>query len=100
MSTFVRVWKELDLVDVEKHLLVMGELTAECFACHHIGLKADTVQCPECGAAFKYMGFRRSRVDAKYLAKLKEELPYLTFIDFEDFKKGIGKSSARKLLDL
>lgn len=35
-----------------------------------------------------------------YLRKLKEELSYLVFIDFEDFKKSLGKRDARKLLDI
>ena len=58
MRGFLRVWQECDLQDIEKYLIVVGELSSECFACHKVG------------------------------------------IDFEDFKKSIGKRDARKLLDI
>ena len=99
MKEFIRVWKELDRVEIEKCLIVMGELSAECFACHHIGLDKNTVTCPSCGTHFKYMGFRR-KVSSAYLHKLAQEMPYLTFVDFDDLKSAGGKSDARKLLDL
>ncbi len=99
MKGVLRIWKELDLKEVEQHLIVVGELTAECFPCHQIDLEKKAVQCPYCGAQFKYMGFRR-RVDIGYIRKLKEELPYMILIDFDDFKKNMGKSDARKLLDI
>lgn len=99
MRKLIRVWKELDLQEIEKSLIVLGELSAECFACHNIGLEKTTVTCPECGAHFKYMAFRR-KLNPGMLHKLGQDLPYLTFIDFEDFKDSTGKSDARKLLDL
>lgn len=99
MKSLLRTWKEFDLKEVEKHLIVMGELSAECFSCHKVGIEAKTAQCPQCGAHFKYMGFRR-KLNMNYLHKLKEELPYMTFIDFDDFKRATGKSAARNLLDL
>ena len=99
MKGFVRVWKELDLLDVEKHLIVVGDLASECFSCHKIDLTAKTAVCPACGAAFKYMGFRR-HLTMGYLKQVREELPHLVFIDFEDFKKAVGKHDARKLLDI
>jgi len=99
MSGILRVWKELDLKDVEDHLIVVGDLCAECFSCHQIDLDKKAVQCPHCGAQFKYMGFRR-RIDIGYMRKIKQELSHLVFIDFDDFKKNMGKSDARKLLDI
>jgi hypothetical protein len=99
MKSLLRVWQELDLKDVEQSLIVVGELSAECFACHKVGINSTSVQCPQCGAHFKYMGFRR-RVDMNYLRKLREDFPYMVLIDFDDFKKATGKSTARKLLDL
>ncbi|MEI8350141.1 MAG: hypothetical protein WCI77_08315 [Candidatus Omnitrophota bacterium] len=99
MLGFLRVWQGLDIQDIEKHLIVVGELSAECFSCHKIGIDSKSVTCPNCSVQFKYMGFRR-HVEGGYIRKLKEELPHLTFIDFEDLKKVIGKREARKLLDL
>ena len=99
MREYIRVWKELDFNEIAKHLIVLGELSCDCYSCHHIGLDKTTVQCPNCGAQFKYMAFRR-KATSGYLKKLAQDLPYLTFIDFDDFKGSTGKSDARKLLDL
>ena len=99
MKGFIRVWKELDLADIEKHLIVAGDLSSECFSCHKVGIDLHAKICPNCGVGFKYIGFRR-KLKFSYLKKVKEELDYMTFIDFEDFKKSIGKRDVRKLLDI
>jgi hypothetical protein len=99
MRYHIRVWEELDLADVEKHLIVVGDLSAECFCCHKVGLDSQAKACPGCSALFKYMGFRR-KVQASYLQKVRESNPRIIFIDFDDFKKVLGKRDARKLLDL
>jgi hypothetical protein len=99
MKGFLRVWQELDIKDIEQYLIVIGELSAECFACKKIGIDSKSVTCPNCGVGFKYIGFRR-KVEPHYLRQVKERLPFIVFIDFDDLKKIIGKSDARKLLDL
>lgn len=96
---FVRVWKELDVEEVAKKLIVVGELSAECFVCHNIGLDVDTRICPYCQAGFRYMAFRR-KVDGAYIARKQEAFPDMTFIDFDDFKHLREQNDARKLLDL
>lgn len=99
MQDFIRVWEELDAKDIEKSLIVVGELSSECFSCHTIGINSKANRCPQCGAYFKYMGFRR-QVRSGYLKEIKEEKPRIIFVDFEDFKKHINKRDARKLLDI
>lgn len=99
MKGFLRVWKELDLRDIEKHLIVVGELSSECFSCHKVGLDLKVKSCPNCGVNFKYMGFRR-KVQMGFLYKVREEWPEIVFIDFEDFKKALGKRDARKILNI
>ena len=99
MKGFLRVWRELDIQDIEKYLIVVGELSAECYPCRSIGIDIKARVCPHCGITFKYMGFRR-KVEGGYLHRLCQELSHLTFIDFDDFKKIIGKREARKLLDI
>ena len=96
MSSLIRVFKELDISDIEKHLLIVGELSSDCNACRHIGIEAHAAQCPGCGAPFKYIAFRR-RIEPHQLRKLKDELPGTTFIDFDDFKRVVGKRDARDL---
>ncbi|UCD15110.1 MAG: hypothetical protein JSV34_05155 [Candidatus Omnitrophota bacterium] len=99
MRGFLRVWQELDLTDIEKHLIVVGELSSECFACHKIGIDSKSKQCPCCGISFKYTGFRR-KDQINYLRKVRQENPAMIFIDFDDFKKALNKRDAKKLLDL
>ncbi len=95
---FLRVWQKIDTKDIEQHLLVLGELSAECYRCHAIGLKVEAASCPECKAFFKYVGFRR-RVDSGVLARFQAQHPRAVFIDFDDFKKALSKDGARKLLE-
>ena len=99
MKGFVREWKEMDLKDIEGHLLVIGELSSECYSCHEVGIDKSARSCPKCKAYFKYIGFRR-KLQMSYLKKLKDELPSITLIDFDDFKKAVGQSDARKLLGM
>lgn len=98
MKTFLRVWHERDLKNIEEHLFVLGELSGECYKCHTIGIELrDT--CPACHTTFKYIGFRR-KITLHYVAKFKEQHPHLECIDFDDFKKALSKKEARKLLDI
>lgn len=96
--SFLRVWQKIDTKDIEQHLLVLGELSAECYRCHAIGLDMGATSCPECKAFFKYVGFRR-KIDANVLARFQGKHPRAIFIDFDDFKKIIAKDGARKLLE-
>lgn len=99
MKGFLRVWTEFNLQDVEKSLIVVGELSSECFSCHKLGIELKSRTCPECKTFFKYMGFRR-KVQPNFLKRIKEEQPRLILIDFDDFKRALGNRDARKLLDI
>lgn len=95
----LRVWEELDLQDIEKYLIVVGELSAECFSCHKVGIGIKSNSCPYCGVNFKYVGFRR-QLNMSFLNRYKEEFPKMVYIDFDDFKRAIGKRDAIKILDI
>lgn len=97
MKGFIRVWKECDFDDIERSLLVVGELSADCYVCRKIGIDTKARICPNCGVGFKYVGFRK-RIDHPH--RLREEFPEIILIDFDDFKKAINKREARKLLDI
>ena len=99
MKGFIRVWEERELADIGKHLIVLGELSAECFSCHKVGIDSKAKKCPNCNTDFKFLGFRK-RATIYYLRKAREEFPDITLIDFDDFKKAIGQNAARKLLDM
>jgi len=98
MSVFIRTWEKADIKDIQQHMLVIGELSAECYNCHHVGLKPSATACPQCQAHFKYISFRRN-IDGSSISRFREMHPRVKIIDFHDFKKSLSKDAARKLLD-
>ncbi len=86
----------MSLEEVSKHLLVVGQLSAECFSCHKLGLNNRSRSCPECGVVFKYIGFRR-KFRPQELKAFVEERPQVELIDFFDFKKALNKKQARSI---
>lgn len=97
MKTWIRVWDRLKVNEVASSLLVIGILNAECFSCHKIGLSKNSLQCPECGRIFRFVGFRKKAQhrDLDFFVNRQN----LTLIDFDDFSKEFNRSKARKFLD-
>lgn len=96
MAEWVRVYEKLDPEEVKKALLVQGDLSAECFNCHKVGLKRDVLECPQCGAKFKYFGLRK----ASQLKPVRHLEGKVKFIDFEDFSREFKRRKAKNLLDI
>jgi len=102
MSWF-RTWKEYDLDELKKSLLIVGDSAADCASCKCLGLSYQSVQtCPECGVTFKYISSRSSRGNSperyRWVRRIKGKRPDLVFIDFDDYKKWTGRSQAYELL--
>ena len=93
---FLRIWQELNLEDIKQHLLVVGELSAECFNCHELGIDSARRSCPNCGTVFKYIGFRR-KLRAQDFKSFNQERAGVIIIDFFDFKKAINKENAHDI---
>jgi hypothetical protein len=93
MSDLIRVWKEMDVSDIEKHLLIVGEVTGDCSSCRELGIEYSSAKlCPKCGNEFKYIATRFHET-----RKIKQKRPDLIFIDFDDYKKAAGKIKAKNL---
>jgi len=93
MPDLIRVWKEMDINDIEKHLLVAGEVSGDCSSCRELGINYSlSKSCPKCGNEFKYIATRFHEIK-----KIKQKRPDLIFIDFEDYKKAAGKIKAKGL---
>lgn len=89
----IRVWTELDIEEVSKHLVVVGEVTADCYNCKELGIDYIALKsCPKCNAQFKYIASRSHET-----RKIKNRRPDLIFIDFDDFKKATGFIKAKSL---
>ena len=97
----IRVWKDLDLMDLEKHLLVVGDLYGDCNSCKELGLTWQEAKvCPQCQTPFKYVTLRQSMPHGEekgsQLYRIAQKRPDLIYVDYADFKKGSGKDKAHK----
>lgn len=97
---FLRIYQEFDIEDVRKHLLIWGDLSADCGACRMLGIDVYTAkQCPECSAEFKYVSSRRIETHPgerfQIVRRMKEKRPDLIFIDYTDYSKTLGQKKAR-----
>ena len=97
---FLRTWQNFDLEEVEKHLMILGDLTGDCASCRELGIHyQDARECPKCKTAFKYVTSRRLETHPgerfQLAFRLKEKRPDLVFIDYEDYKKTLGRKKAR-----
>ncbi len=101
MDQFLRTYQRFNLEEVEKHLLILGDLTGDCAACRHLGISYQTAkECPRCKTIFKYVTSRRLETHPgerfQIASRLKELRPELAFIDYEDYKKTLGRNKARE----
>lgn len=98
----VRVWKQLPMEDMRKHLLNVGQAHGDCENCKELGLDyTSVVKCPSCGIIFKYITSREATNNsegrhaiAKRLLKMREDL---VFIDYDDYKKAFGRDTAKSI---
>ncbi|MDP2654810.1 MAG: hypothetical protein Q8Q08_12390 [Candidatus Omnitrophota bacterium] len=95
---FIRIYKKLDIHEIKQHLLVYGDVSANCGNCQAIDLKLDAQQCPQCGTPFKYIAFRNVKHHLPKLQRLNEQRPELVFVDFEDFSRILGALKAEEFL--
>ncbi len=100
----IRVWHQMNIEEVKKHLLLAGELSANCENCQQLGIDFNKeVTCPNCQTPFKYISFRKKAhrgEEFSAIRRLKKKRPDLMIIDYEDVKRTCGKSKAQNLFDL
>lgn len=87
---YIRVARELDFDDVSKHLMVVGDLTGDCFSCRHVGIDYTREKyCPQCKTDFKYISYRRlsSAITGAQISRLCQKRPDLTYVEYGDVKE-------------
>lgn len=92
---FIRVYQRLDLKDIQKHLLVHGDLSSSCENCGQMELNLNLASCPKCKTDFQYVAFRDVKKHIPKLYKLSEERPQFKFIDYDDYKQQVKASQAK-----
>jgi len=98
MKRYLRIYKELDITQIKEHLLVYGDLSANCANCQTIDLKLDTVRCPQCQTEFQYIAFRNIKHHLPKLQKITQQRPDVILVDFDDFQKTWGAFKAETFL--
>ncbi len=97
---YLRIYKKFDIEEIGRHLLILGDLSADCGACRALGLdSANERQCPQCGTLFKFVTSRRieNHPGERFpiVARCLDRRPDLIFIDYGDYSKIVGQKKAR-----
>ncbi|MBI4431868.1 MAG: hypothetical protein HY592_00065 [Candidatus Omnitrophica bacterium] len=100
MSFYIRVWQACNVEEIKKHLLIVGDITADCANCRQLGIEYATAQsCPQCGTIFRFIASRNSgkldRNRGGTVKRIKDRRSDLTFIDYDDYREITGKQQAR-----
>ena len=92
---FIRVWNEIDIENVSRHLIIIGDLLASCGNCSQIGLDPSLSSCPKCKTDFKYATFTSEKDRSSQIAKMRDKLKDKIFIDYSDYKRCKAEFKAR-----
>lgn len=96
---FIRVWKELNVDDIAKQLLLVSESSGICQNCKNLGIDyLAALECPHCKTVYKYVAVRsenKSNLHMK-IKRLIEKRADLILIDYEDFKNYFNRIKAKE----
>lgn len=95
---FIRIYKELDISEIQKHLLIYGDISGQCANCQTMEVKIDMTTCPQCHTDFQYVAFRNIRDHLPKVSKLVKTRPQVTIVDCDDFKRIQGALKAESFL--
>lgn len=92
------MYEECDILDIKSHLIIYGDLSANCSQCQAIDIKLDATHCPQCQTEFKYITFRHPKSHLPKLARIKEKFPARKIVDFDDYTRLMGVWRAQEFL--
>lgn len=96
---YIRIAKEMDFELVSKHLLVVGDLSGDCFSCRHFGIDyAREKYCPQCKTDFRYISLRKpaGAVRTAHISKICQKRPDLTYVEYNDVKEIADRQKAKE----
>ncbi len=97
---FIRIWTEVDIRNIESHIIVVDDKFGFCPGCREIGIKLEGLKaCPKCGREFKYVTARESKGARGHemIARTRRKLPDMSFVDYDDYERLTGKKKAESL---
>ena len=92
----IRIWKNLDLDEVKKHLMVIEDAYGFCFSCKKLGLNyVNDKTCPQCNTIFKYVSsnLRGTSNSLKIVKRITDNGLSLSLIEKADFEQSDAKST-------
>ncbi len=103
MSNFIRTWKYYDVNELKSHLLIVGQLSADCANCKEMGIDYLTQKkCPQCNSEFKYIATRQN--DGKFpgslIRRIVEKRQDLELIDYSDFRLATERNKAQEFFKI
>jgi uncharacterized Zn finger protein (UPF0148 family) len=97
----IRIWKEVDIKEIEDHLIIVDDLHGFCPSCKKTGIKyGEMKQCPSCSREFKYAATREVGSSMQVINKIRKHHPELTVIDYNDYKHLSDKKKAGSLFSI
>lgn len=99
---FMRIWTEVDVEDVQKHIIMVEDKFGHCPGCKQIGIELKELKkCPGCGITFKYMTSKDARGGKTGIVmRSMRKLPDLVFVDYDDYERVTGKKKAEGLFNI
>ena len=100
MRTWLRVWTEKDMSEIEKRLLIPGDAMGDRAQSKELGLEYRTAkQGPNCHTTFACVTSRRfeSHPGERFqiVKRLSDVRTDLECLDYGDYKKRTGRQKAR-----
>ncbi len=98
IESYIRIWKQVDLKEITKHLMIIDDIYGMCANCKEIGLNfVKNTKCPKCGTNFLYLTTKNYKEIPKILKRIQlENLPY-TLLEKEDWEKASSKNALNSL---
>ena len=96
---YMRIWSEVDIKDVENHIIIVDDKFGHCPGCKKIGIELkDLNKCPSCGRDFKYVTSKEAQ-GGKFdiVTRTRKKLPNLIFVDYGDYERETSKKKAASL---
>ena len=95
---YIRTYGKFDINNVKAHLLIYGDLSAQCAHCQAMDLPLEQAACPKCGTEFKYIAFRTVKSHFPKLQRIQAQRPSVQIIDFDDYSREMGALKAKEFL--
>jgi hypothetical protein len=100
---FIRIWKEIDVDEIEKYLVIVDDIQGFCPSCKKAGIKyEDLAACPSCTREFRYATLREkgdAHTLSQLVAKLTKKVPSLSIVDGNDYNTAINRKKTKSLFN-